>query len=78
MCILSQTHGNDFGCTLQNIGSKGYDVGSNNMVNLPSKNVEFGCNNCAMISEYLRVFGKDIGKEVGKEFGKELGKEYGK
>ena len=68
------------GCTLQNMGSKGsngYDVGSNNMVNLPCKNVEDGCKNCAMISEYLRVFGKAIGEEVGKEFGKELGKVYG-
>lgn len=69
---------NELGSTLQNSNSSaGYDVGSSTMVNQTCKNFEDGCKNCAMISEYLRVFGKEIGEEVGKELGKELGKVYG-
>jgi hypothetical protein len=77
--LAAKNKDNELGeSTLQNSkGSSGYDVGSSNMVNLTSKNVEDGCKNCAMIAEYLRVFGKEIGEEVGKELGKELGKVYG-
>ena len=70
----------ELGSTSQNMVSKwsdGCNVESRNIANLPFKNVEDGCKNCEMMSEYLRVFGKEIGEEVGKEFAKELGKVYG-
>ena len=66
----------ELGSTFQNSkGLSGYNVGSSNMVNLTGKNVEDGCKNCATISEYLKVFGKEIGEEVGKELGKVYGTE---
>ncbi|RHN58775.1 putative transcription factor GRF family [Medicago truncatula] len=77
--LAAKNTDHELGSTLHNSnGSTGYDVGSSNMVmNLTGNNVEDGCKNCARISEYLRVFGKEIGEEVVKELGKELGKVYG-
>jgi len=58
-----------------NIGSSTFqNVASNNDVS--SKKAVVGCENCLVISDYLKQFGKEIGKEIGIEFGKELGKDY--
>jgi hypothetical protein len=76
--LAAKNRDSELGSTLHNSeGSNAYDVGSCNMVNLTGRNVEDGCKNCARLSEFLRVFGKEIGEEVGKEVGKELGKVYG-
>ena len=70
--LAANSRDNELGSTLQNSkGSTGYDVGSSNMVNLTCKNVEDGCKNCAMISECLRVLGKEVGKELCKVYGTE-------
>jgi len=58
-------------------GDGGYsNIGSSSFQNVSSKNDEVGCENCLLISDYLRQFGKYIRKEIRIEFGKELTKDY--
>jgi len=58
-------------------GDGGYsNIGSSCFQNVSSKNDKVGCENCLLISDYLRQFDKGIGKEIGIEFGKELAKDY--
>lgn len=60
---------------LSNIGSSSFqNVSSKN--DCSSNNDVVGCQNCLVISDYLKQFGKEIGKEIGIEFGNELSKDY--
>lgn len=57
------------------------NIGSSSRQNVSSKNAASSkndvvrCENCLVISDNLKQFGKEIGKEIGIEFGKDYMKE---